>query len=542
MKERRKFLYFTASCLLFFTFIALLLVNNISSKKHDVVADGESAEISVLSYTGLSLQEDRAEYTVSVDGADTYESLYFIGTVEMGGQEKEILVSISYGTATFIFEYPVFDEYFVLNENTLFVSATGDGISISFTQSYLMSFVLESITPVSVLYNPSLLSWNETTLTASCGGAIFSTNEPSVGVLCTENAQISATLTFDPKTSTFTLSSAHLPDCFTILENTLFVSSTAAYRFDVEYLFKRADESISPTQITVSIFDGNEIVYQYQTRIGETLTLPDCEILTGAGLRLGLSDGQKLYPFESEYLAEKTVNLYAQYLPLKTQDAACARLLAPYGVRFTTTLPASAYESLLKLNGVELSFGGEISVYGSNKKLEIATDPVSFYQNGENTCYHTAVVGIKPQNLALVYQCTPTLSLVYSNGQRKNFVGESTKEGRSYAQVLKNAYDELEVYDEETQKVIVLEYEKVLSSKEIKPVLLVYVNGEISQILKTEISELYASLSIKIGESLDLTAFFQDNAPDGFTIDENKSRLTGELSESGLIIEVYYVG
>jgi len=196
----------------------------------------------------------------------------------------------------------------------------------------------------------------------------------------------------------------------------------------------------------------------------------------------------------------------------------------------------------LSLDGVSLSFGAEISVYGSTKKLKIPTDPVSLFKKEENTCYHTAIVGIKTANFALVYQCTPTLSIAYSNGETVALQGSGTEEGRSYVQVLKSAYDELASYDEETQSVIISEYEKVLSSKAIKPVLLVYVNGENSTILQEQIAELILSFSLKLGDEIDLTSFFLENAPDGFTIDGKESVLSGKLGERGLVIEVYYVG
>jgi len=426
-----------------------------------------------------------------------------------------------------------------VNDDATFMS---DGEIVSFDRTYLVSLELQTVMPVEVLYNPTLLSWEETVLTASCGGATVDVIEPALGLLCVGEELVPATLTVDLQTATFSLFSQELPSSFTIEKTTLFIASFSAYRFDVEYLFDRDRAVITPTQITVSVYDGNSLVVQYPTRIGEAITLPDSSLFTGAGICLGLSDGQKLYPFGTKMIAETSVNFYAQYFSLNTQEEASARLIAPYGVRFTTSFITKEYKTVSSLFDVSLSFGAEISVYGSMKKLEIPTDPISLFKNGENTCYHTAIVGIKTANLALVYQCTPTLSIVYSNGERTTLQGIGTKIGRSYAQVLKNAYDELNVYDEETQAVIISEYEKVCSSKELEPVFLVYVNGESSKILQEKITELTASLSLKIGEEIDLTSFFFENAPDGFTLDATKSVLAGQLDERGLIIEVYYVG
>ncbi|MBQ8658504.1 MAG: hypothetical protein IJ506_05155 [Clostridia bacterium] len=507
--------------------------------KKRLIATGETVEISVLGYAGSSVSEEGVEYSLLVEGAEDYESQVLSGAVDLGGESCEALLMLSGGTATFVFEFAVTATYFVVDESAAFVCGEAE---ISFDQSYVCNFETQTVAPVLLLYNPVWNSFEENTVKGSCGVGGSAVGDTAVGEVEVSDESVSVKLTIDGEGAFEISASAFSARSFIVRKNTLFLSETAAYRFDVDYRFDLTNEKITPTHVAVSFYDGDSLVLQKTVEIGTEVTLADSTLFTGKGILLGLSDGTRLYPFGASFAVEETAKFYARYLTLKTEETASARLDAPYGVRFTTSFDSAEYAALLALDGVEISFGADITVDGSAKKVPIETASISLYEKDTKTLYHTALVGIKEENFALVYHCTPRVSIRYSDGGLENFKGEGTTEGRSYAQVFKAAYEELAAYDEETRKIISEQYEKVLSNAKIQPVVLVFVDGEQSTALSAEIAAWRAENSLKIGDQVNLTDFFRSLIPEGYLLDEDNAdgKLQGVITERGLTIKVYY--
>ncbi len=519
--------------------IFFIIVSAYGTEKR-LIATGETVEISVLGRAGSSVSEGSAEYSLLVEGAEEYESQVFSGTVELGGESREALLMISGGTATFIFEFPVTDSYFIVDESAAFV---GEDAEISFDQSYVCNFETQTVAPVLLLYNPVWSSFEENEVKGSCGVGGAAVADTAFGAVEANGESVSATLTIGGD-GAFEISASAFPDdSFIVRKSTLFLSETAAYRFDVDYRFDLANEKITPTHVAVSFYDGDSLVLQKTVEVGSEIILSSGELFTGEGILIGLSDGERLYPFGASVVVEDTVKFHAKYLTLITEQTASARLDSPYGVRFTTSFDSEEYAALLSLDGVELSFGADISVEGSSKKVPIETDPISLYEKNSKTLYHTALVGIKEGNFALVYHCTPRVSVRYSGGESENFNGEGTTEGRSYAQVLKAAYEELSSYDEETQKTILQQYEKVFASAKIQPVVLVFIDGAQSTAFASEIAAWRAENSFKIGDQVNLTDFFRSLTPEGYLLDEDNAdgTLQGSITERGLTIKAHYI-
>ncbi len=496
----------------------------------------ETATLSSLVCESVEIDETRVVVTATAEGTQGFEYTVFSGTAEADGEEKSVTLTVLDGRIELAFDETLWNGYFVVNADEVYSNGESE---LRFECGYVFDVYAWTVTPVSVLYNPE---WSEpNALTANCGALLYGEAIGVASGYAEVNGNATAVaLTVDGYSGAIGFSFATTPENFIVRKETLFLGENVAFRFDVSYFFDVQNAFVAPSEATVTVYDGDSFS-SVTLEVGSTFTLPTEG--NGRGL-VGFSDGTTLRPVGDTFTVNGAKVFRATYLETKTDNAASARLDAPYGIRFTSSFETAAYSEIASLEGVAVAFGAEITVSGSEKILDVPTDPVSLYGKDGRTYYHTAVVNIKTKNYALVYECRPYAKLEYANGETKTVYGTGTQDqdgetGRSYAQVLALAYASLDSYEEDMRADIEALYNLVQAAVGVQPVALVYLDGERTNGLNAELAKLLNGSAWRIGEEIDLTAFFESLTPDGYVLSE-ESVCKGVIGNRGLTIEIYY--
>ena len=235
---------------------------------------------------------------------------------------------------------------------------------------------------------------------------------------------------------------------------------------------------------------------------------------------VGWTDENGLYAGGTYYTLSGGAELTAVYVDFSVSDTASARLLEPYGIRFKSSVNKSFIDGLNDA-GVTYSIYTIITSDMSSRSVRINVSKGVLIEDEDNTdnyIFKTALVNIRAENTTRVFYADSYIEITYADGTVKTVQAATAenRQGRSYAQVIKAASDA----GDSTATTI----KQTLESGYIVPVFTIKSideNGEETDItydIKATIESYFAAHPVRIGDTVDLTDYFNACAPTNYSV------------------------
>ena len=291
---------------------------------------------------------------------------------------------------------------------------------------------------------------------------------------------------------------------------------------------------------------------------GEEFTLPSKTV--SGKVFIGWIKDNNLYPAGYKITVNSNTSFEALFAVFSVDDEASVRITEPYGVRFISHIDKAFADKLTELNVLNQYYTNISSNIG-NHTLKINIDSSKIYTKGNELLFNSAIINIKEYNYSRVFFADSYIVITFSDGTVKEFKATTAPErqGRSYAQVIEAASNDYRMSAEEDYNETynlngttvyvqdaelfgrVLDIKKdVWAVKAAKPVL-VKAYKEIETSNNFEEFDFNVTLpSFSIGETIDLTAFFVENAPEGYSLNTTKGTIKGVMTSRGFEVTVYF--
>ncbi len=166
---------------------------------------------------------------------------------------------------------------------------------------------------------------------------------------------------------------------------------------------------------------------------------------------IGWKKDSVLYNCGAQVAVDSLGTYEAVYAEFKTVQGGFLRLGDPYGLRFEAKIDKDTLDGIESL-GASYTFGAKITT-----KADINSDYSSSVLNvtGEKSklvkgmgeslySFYTAITQIKSNNYNRIYYSTPYITISYQDGSTRTVeVRKDEQDGRSYAYIIKQVYDDV---------------------------------------------------------------------------------------------------
>ena len=241
----------------------------------------------------------------------------------------------------------------------------------------------------------------------------------------------------------------------------------------------------------------------------------------------------------------------ALFAEFTVPDVASARIAEVSGLRFTTYIDASTY-MMLQDSGLTYNIYTLITSINSNKFVKINIDLDKIYHEDGVYCFNSVIGSIKAENYTRVFYADSYIEIEYANGTSTiQALTSEDREGRSYAQIINAAINDVSDTETETAKYYwngqyhglsqtmhtqAMDIYTTITNTKIVPII---IYDESAEAYKDLIQGYFDGKDLRIGSILELNDLIEKlSLPENETLDITGEGANGVVTNRGLNLTI----